>query len=742
MRIALEHFLHGALELLGIALGDIGQCVQEHELRHDFRQRIGLHHFGISCMHGSIVVAQIGSVGLVVELFLHEVHALEVLDVVGVLHCLAILGVGKVVKNELPIPLRVGYVATAVVKQIHIIISVETVGVVGVAFKQLLKLIGCRWQVVELVFKNHAHVVESFLYHIVRCLDFLFGLGNLFQVVLLVVWVVGSFGSFLVHFSGVVACGLCGVVALGVFFFLFFVLIEREGVLVAPAPVILELAVTPLLLECGFTGILGGGVVEVPRVVVVDIIGGRLLGVVFQSSALALLLSHISLALGILFLFFFFLLEVLDNLGDNLLLLLERQLRQPQQRVLQSHVARVHRQLIEHVAALLELLVVGVILAKLRNGLAVAWLCLVILVLSKVDASQGELADGFVNAVACAFLGCQLIVLDGVGGVATCEVEVANGIVNLVEVFLVAVVACHALEGFYLAVDIAALEHGTLLDAGIELSAVGRTAAASCTLVGLVGFLFLPYLVIELSQEEVQANLLSTAAAVDGFLKERHGLSIHFTLDIIVGKGKVGKLLQPLVLNLAGVYVGKHVVGLGGPVHSAVTQGLPNLGFEHQVGFPREVSSNVVESGRRAQEVAFHVLRLSHEVPCIVDEWVILLALEPFLVLRVIALARFALGFFLYGVQRDGLLHLLDGAVKVGGGLCGLGIVIGLGGMNKELCRVVVLILVFQLLDLLAIVLLAVVVHIVAGVHRMPKTATGSVLLGAARREDRCRYEY
>ena len=86
-------------------------------------------------------------------------------------------------------------------------------------------------------------------------------------------------------------------------------------------------------------------------------------------------------------------------------MLLKRHLRQAQQRVLQSHVARVDGELIEHVAAVLELLVVGVALAQLRDCLAVAWLSLVILVLGKVDAAQRQLADGLVDAVAGALLG-------------------------------------------------------------------------------------------------------------------------------------------------------------------------------------------------------------------------------------------------------------------------------------------------------------------------------------------------
>jgi len=109
------------------------------------------------------------------------------------------------------------------------------------------------------------------------------------------------------------------------------------------------------------------------------------------------------------------------------------------------------------------------------------------------------------------------------------------------------------------------------------------------------------------------------------------------------------------------------------------------------------------------------------------------------LIFLVVALACLALGFALYRVQRNSLLHLLDGAVKAGAGLSGLRVAIGLGRVNEELCGIVVLIVIFKYFNLLAIVLVAVIVHVISRVHGMPKATAGSVLLGAARRDDHCR---
>ena len=84
-------------------------------------------------MHGSVIVVEIGCIGLVVERLLNEVHALEILKIVGILHCLAILRIGKITQNHLPVPLGITVLPVPVVEQVHIIICVEAVGVVGVS---------------------------------------------------------------------------------------------------------------------------------------------------------------------------------------------------------------------------------------------------------------------------------------------------------------------------------------------------------------------------------------------------------------------------------------------------------------------------------------------------------------------------------------------------------------------------------------------------------------------------------
>ena len=93
-----------------------------------------------------------------------------------------------------------------------------------------------------------------------------------------------------------------------------------EACLVASAPVVLKFTRAPPLLEIGATGIFGGCIVEIPRIVGVEI--ELLCGVVLQSPTLRLLIGHIFLAPCLFGLFFLFLLQRFYNLLHHSELLL------------------------------------------------------------------------------------------------------------------------------------------------------------------------------------------------------------------------------------------------------------------------------------------------------------------------------------------------------------------------------------------------------------------------------------
>ena len=174
------------------------------------------------------------------------------------------------------------------------------------------------------------------------------------------------------------------------------------------------------------------------------------------------------------------------------------------------------------------------------------------------------------------------------------------------------------------------------------------------------------------------------------------------------------------------MYVCQDVFGLVEPVHRQVGTHLPQLGLVHHFGQPLEVTGNVEERGSGTQEVAVEVLRAAHHQPGVVQEGVELFAGAEGLVL---GRGGAFLGLLGYGVQLDGLLHLLYGALEVSGGLGHLGVGQCLGRVHQHTPGVVVLVLLLHLLELLIVVFGAVVVHIVAGGELLPATRGGCVLV-------------
>ena len=397
--IAFEQLAQHRVELLGPVLGNVSQRVQEHKLGHNLAQRIALLHDGVIIVHGLVVVGHICLICSIIQLALTAVHLAQILNIIRVAQRHTDGRIGKVVKNQLTIHLGIRRAILAHIHQIHIIICVEAILVVGVIIEQAGELCGRCVEVLQPVLENHAHVVQPFLNHLVSGLPLLISCGDLGQVVLRVVRVGSAFRGL----GGAVGrCLLGGGAFLGGRFAIGgrIEIVGVELLLVAAAPVILQAACAPLALEFGLARVLGGGIVEVPRVVGVDVELRRC-----RRAALLLRLRRFGVGqmlgtacrLGLLTLL---LVEVLDYLVDNHHLLLAREGGQMQQRVLQLHILGVYRQLVEHIGAPFQQCDVGVVVGQLADGLGITRLRQVVAPLSKVQLAEGDLRDGFINAVA------------------------------------------------------------------------------------------------------------------------------------------------------------------------------------------------------------------------------------------------------------------------------------------------------------------------------------------------------
>ena len=245
--------------------------------------------------------------------------------------------------------------------------------------------------------------------------------------------------------------------------------VETECLLVTSPPVILQFSVTPPTLELGASGVFGGCIVEIPGVV----------SVVHREHLVVLILQAILppvgkelLTGGGLSLLLLLLLQIGNQFLYDLHLLLGGHRRQPQQRVLQFNILGIDSKLVKHIAAAFQHRVVGIIVRNQRQRLRIARLRLGVKPTIIIKASEGQLRHGLVDARTRGFLHSQLIVLDCLGRVAAREIEVAYGVIYLVEILLVAVVTGHTAQRTYLLGDILTGEHLTLLDAGIEFGAV------------------------------------------------------------------------------------------------------------------------------------------------------------------------------------------------------------------------------------------------------------------------------
>ena len=209
----------------------------------------------------------------------------------------------------------------------------------------------------------------------------------------------------------------------------------------------------------------------------------------------------------------------------------------------------------------------------------------------------------------------------------------------------------------------------------------------------------------------------------------REGLLVLAAADEVVGIDG-GK---PVVLRLGQLVVVdflEYVFGFVEPAQGNVASGLPELGLGYEVGHPGEVTRDVEKGSCGLEELALVILGLAHQSPGVVDEGVVLVALEVVAIFGVAHLSGVALGLLLDGVELDGFLALLDGAVEAARGLRVLGVGIGLGRVHVEEVGEVVLILGLHVFHLLLVVFYPVEIDVVAGRKAVVKAGEGRILLG------------
>ena len=345
--------------------------------------------------------------------------------------------------------------------------------------------------------------------------------------------------------------------------------------LVYTLPVVYILTLAPLFLECGLALVDGHGVVEVP--------GASLLLLCRRQPVAGQLVAHGALLLQLLLgggllcgplLLLFLLLELFYHPVYGLVALGLGQFCEHLERVLQVDGVGERHQFVEHLRPFRQQRVVGPVLVEQPDGLAVAPLGVVVLLPGPVEVAEFQQQHALFDAAAGRFLVASLIRRDGVQRVLPGQVDVADGVVHLVEVVFVLVRLGHSAQPLYHLLRTAPCHDLGLGYAGVELHFVRRVLPHHLA-VSLVCRLPVAEPGLQLSHQKPLAGFLLLAPFVlDDLGKVFHGLVVLLAPYVVVGIGVV-PLFHGLVVHGVALHLRYHVFSVVKPIELGVAFGEP-----------------------------------------------------------------------------------------------------------------------------------------------------------------------
>ena len=735
----LHHLVHVLQASVAVAVVQLGQSADEDELiavgaQWEARSR----EFRV-LPHLAHPVGLERLVGRRVKRVLHVLAEAGVLHVVrvGEQRCPLALGILFLQFRQPRVRLR--HIPLAGVEQVEVVVYVVHLLELAVLVGKPAQVTLAEPQVVQLVLEDDSRVEESVLDHLVAGCHLFLGKGNLRQVVLALVRVVlGAVG----HVCQRVLDGHClryrvGLLGRQV------VVVRSVGAccrshhrLVHAPPVVLVLALSPQFLERRLTLSDGYRVVEVPRGLL-RVVSVLLLGCVLACPRVAAAVAlHLLLGIqfGLLFaLLLLFFLQRLNHAVDGSVAVFLAHLRQRLQRVLQVNRLGMWRQLVQNLRAFRQLLIVVAVLVQQTDGLTVASSCVAELLLLPVQVAQMQQQHTLLDAAAGAFLVAFLVGGNGARRIFLCQVDVADGVVHLVEIVLVVVVGGHTLQLAYHLPRPAASHHLGHRDAGVELNLVGRVQPYHM-LERLVCLVALALCRIDLPEQIPLARLLLAAHLVlDNLAQVGHSLVELLLVQVVVGIRVVPLLHRPPVHRVAA-HLRDYVLGVVGAVVLDIAFCQPGARLAVDGGLRLVQAAHIGEGDGGLLELALHELRAPHQQPCLPEERVVLQAAQPlYVALRLLAVLR-PFGLALDAVQLDGLLAFLYGALEVA--LANLLAAFVADGVERNHLGKVVLVAVLLLQRSVDICHRAVVVGVVFRVERVPPAGARRVLCGRACRHN------
>ena len=352
----------------------------------------------------------------------------------------------------------------------------------------------------------------------------------------------------------------------------------------------------------------------------------------------------------------------------------------------------------------------------------------------EIEIAERDLADGFFYAVASALLICQAVVFHRFERVFAGQVEIADGVVYLIEIFFVTIPGSHTGEFLYFFRNIFPRIDFGLFDPSIEFGSIGWIHADDFS-VCLVCFRRILCGCIELRQQECHSDaLLFARSRLNGRFEKRNGFFVFSFVNKVIGID----CRKPVVLGFGQFLVvdfEQYIFRFVQPAHSDVTPSLPNARLCYQIGHPSEMAGYIKEGRSGSEEIAFVVLCFSHKPPCVVNKRVVFV---PFHILPVFGIAHFfRISFrpFLNGMQLYGFLTFLDSPIETSRWLRVFGICIGLCRMHEQEVREIILVSFFHLFELFFVIFYSVEIDVVTGGKAMVKTCHRRILFRGTRYE-------
>ena len=313
------------------------------------------------------------------------------------------------------------------------------------------------------------------------------------------------------------------------------------------------------------------------------------------------------------------------------------------------------------------------------------------------------------------------------------QVDIADGVINLVLVVFVFLVSRHAPQLFH-HFAVVSCGHGFgLQDLCVEGKLIGRVAAYhpfQC----FVGFRLLAGLMAQLAQQEVQARFLQFVPLFpDGLLEVGDSVFVLLHEDEIIRIRGV-EFAFPFAADAVAADFLEHVFCVVRPFHFHVAAGQPGTGYGRDFRLRGIQRVDIVEERGGFDEIALLELRFPHEQPGMAQEGVELFACQVGLVLGRFPSVRVGLRACLDGVKFDGLFAFLDGRLEFGLAECGGGFVAHVvhGQQLGVVVLVSVLLCQYAFLECLA----AVEVGVEPCGHGVVKARSRRVLLRGTRRQD------